>query len=188
MGGNYKKMFLELTKVALAADLGNDFELAVNRYQLKRNTVDDHHEFCEIFTDMFRYCEAHLLHVEKERIDYDWAYSRARELLESAFGQHGGLGTAYNIANTGAEGGLRLILHTIASTMLKKREEHRITTTIDMFVSPLDFQDRVEFAKWYVENYFPDGCGKDPSCLAGELKDLIRYHLSHLNDTQLRGL
>ena len=101
----------------IAREVGISHDEARMRYPLRSNTVDNMTEFFAIIGDYFNYhtgqCVSHGGTMSQAE-----ARSQAKEALEREYRRRrGNIISAYNDVHEGTNGGLRVVLDTIAESM-----------------------------------------------------------------------
>lgn len=182
-----KNLLAELEEKTIAQRIGIPHDEARMRYSLGSNTVGTFEEFNRIigdyYTKHFTSCVSH-----GGSLPASDAASRAKELLEREYRRRGGdIVTAYNDAHDGTNGGLRLILDTIAEGLKSESVERYIRDAFDRYVEPNSWEQKVEIIRQFLAQ-----CGAllgssiridRPEQYAGNYKELINSYVSALQRT-----
>jgi hypothetical protein len=182
-----KNLLTELEEKTIAQRIGIPHDEARMRYSLRSNTVGSFDEFNRIIADYyakhFTACVSH-----GGSLPASEAASRAKELLEREYRRRGGdIVTAYNDAHDGTNGGMRLILDTIAEGLKAESVGSYIRDAFDRYVEPNSWEQKVEIIREFIAH-----CGSllgssirtdRPEQYAGNYKELINSYVSALQRT-----
>ena len=182
-----KNLLAELEERTIAQRISIPHDEARGRYFLAANTVRTFDEFTRVSADYyskhFTSCVSH-----GGSLPPSEAASRAKELLEREYRRRGGdIVTAYNDAHDGTNGGLRLILDTIAEGLKAESVERYIRDAFDRYVEPNSWEQKVEIIRQFLAQ-----CGgllgssiriDRPEQYAGNYKELINSYISALQRT-----
>jgi hypothetical protein len=157
------------------------------RYPLQRNTVDDFEEFSRIIGDYYNYHFTNCVSFGGSLPNSE-AVGRAKELLEQQYRRHeGDIVTAFNDSRDGTNGGLRVVLDTIAEGLKAKSVERHIRDAFDRYVAPNSWELKVEIIRQFIRK-----CGDFLSSsirtdqverYAHNYQELIRSYVSALQNT-----
>ena len=157
------------------------------RYPLRRNTVDTFDEFGDAITDYYNH---HFQAVSNggslPRAD---AAGRAKEILEREYRRrrNGDIVAAFNDAHDGTNGGLRVVLDTIAEALKTEFVERYIRDVFDRHVAPNAWEDKVEIIRQFIRQ-----CGANlsssiradqPERYAQNFQELVRSYVDSLQRT-----
>ena len=144
------RLLKELDELAIAKKVGLPNDEARISYQLKSNTVDNFDDFARIIGDYYNH------HFSKcvsrgGRLSASEAAGRAKEILEREYRRRSGdLISAYNDAHDGTNGGLRVILDTIAESIKAESVERYIRDAFDRHVTPNSWEKKVEIIRQFI--------------------------------------
>jgi hypothetical protein len=176
-----------LNERTIAQRVGIPHDEARMRYPIDRTTVDSFGQFSDIIADYYAYhfarCVAHGGSLTRTE-----AAGRAKEILEQEYRHRDGdIVTAYNDAHDGTNGGLRVVLDTIAEA-LKAESVRRFTRDVfDHYVAPNDWDRKVEIIRQFIAQ-----CGNSlassirvnqPERYAQNYQELINAYVSALRRT-----
>jgi len=180
-------LLAELDEKAIAQRIGIPHDEARMRYPLHSNTVSSFDEFDRIITDYynkhFTACVSH-----GGSLSGAEASGRAKELLEREYRRKGGdIVMAYNDAHDGTNGGMRVVLDTIAEGLKAESLERYIRDAFDRYVSPNSWEQKVEIIRQFIAR-----CGVNlgssirpdqPERYAQNYQELIRSYVTALQQT-----
>jgi len=183
----------ELSDNVIAREVGAVHDNARAKYQIECNTVRDFPEFIDVIADYYNY---HFQCVYNcgplSRFD---AEGQVKNLVEQIYRQNqGDIINAFNDAQDSVNGGLRVLLDRICDAMKYKHIEQYIESVFDRYVSPNDWDSKVEIIRQFIAH-----CGGDlgsslrrekPESYARDYKKLIRAYTDSLKRTSstIRGL
>jgi len=140
----------ELDERTIARLVGIDHDEARMRYRLNSNTVESFYEFKDIITDYYNYHHTTCVSNGGRLADSE-AYGRAKELLERQYRKRNGdIVSAFNDSCEGVNGGLRVVLDTLADGIKAEVIERHITDVFDRYVTPNSWQDKVEIIRQFI--------------------------------------
>lgn len=171
----------------IARQVGTAHDEARMRYQLPANTVHDFAGFSATITDYYSYHHAACIS-RGGRLSNADAYAQAKGLLEREHRRRGGdIVTAYNDAHDGTNGGLRVVLDTIADSLKAEAVERYTTTVFDRHVAPNSWDQKVEIIRQFI------GCcghllansivSSQPERYAHDYSELIKSYVEGLRRT-----
>ena len=143
-------LLAELDERTTATRIGIPHDEARTRYPLGSNTVRSFDEFSWIIAD---YYNTHFTAVVSYggKLPASEAASRAKELLEQEYRRRGGdIVMAYNDAHDGTNGGMRVVLDTIAEGLKAESLERYIRDAFDRYVSPNSWEQKVEIIRQFI--------------------------------------
>ena len=180
-------LLAELDERKIAQKIGIRHDEVRMRYTLQRNTVDDFEEFSRIIGDYFSYHFTNCVSFGGS-LPASEAVGRAKELLEQQYRRHeGDIVTAFNDSRDGTNGGLRVILDTIAEGLKAESVERYIRDAFDRYVAPNSWELKVEIIRQFIRK-----CGDFLSSsirtdqverYAHNYQELIRNYVSALQNT-----
>jgi len=170
----------------IARNVGLRHDEARMRYPLSRNTVINFDEFTLVIGD---YYNRHFHYVSNggslSSVD---AAGRAKDLLDRAYRRRNSdIVGAFNDAHDGTNGGLRVVLDTIAEALKLEFVERYIRDVFDRHVAPNSWEDKVEIIRQFILQ-----CGANlssairahqPERYAQNFQELIRSYVDSLQRT-----
>jgi hypothetical protein len=180
-------LLAELDERTIAQRIGIPHDETRMRYSLRANTVGNFNEFtwtiADYYNKHFTSCVSH-----GGSLSASEAASRAKELLEREYRRRGGdIVTAYNDAHDGTNGGLRLVLDTIAEGLKAESVEGYIRDAFDRYVTPNSWEQKVEIIRQFIAQ-----CGvhlassirtNQPERYASNFRELIQSYVTALQRT-----
>lgn len=171
----------------MAQRVGLAHDEARMRYPLQSNTVDTFDRFSDIVADYYNY-HFTLCVSGGGALGRAEAAGRAKELLEKEYRrQNGDIITAFNDANDGTNGGLRVVLDKIAEALKAESVERYIREMFDRHVTPNSWELKVEIIRQFIRQ-----CGANlassiradqPERYAQNYQELIRSYVDSLQRT-----
>ena len=170
----------------IAQKVGLHHDEARLRFPLSKNTVSDFDEFSSIIADYYNH---HFQHVSKGgSLSQSDAAGRSKEVLEREYRRRGSdVVGAFNDAHDGTNGGLRVVLDTIAEALKVEFLERYIRDVFDRHVSPNEWDTKVGIISQFI-----DQCGANlassirsdqPERYAQNYQELIRSYVKSLQTT-----
>lgn len=140
----------ELDERTIAQRVGLPHDETRMRYPLHSNTVAGFDEFSNTIGDYYNYhftaCVSRGGHLSRSE-----ASGRAKELLEKEYRRRNGdIVTAYNDAHDGTNGGMRVVLDTIAEGLKADSVERYTRDAFDRHVAPNSWEDKVEIIRQFI--------------------------------------
>jgi len=176
-----------LDERALAREVGLAHDEARLHFPLKHNTVDTFDEFTAIIGNYYNHHFSRAI-AGRAKLPEPEARSRAKELLEREYRRrHGDIVSAFNDAHDGTNGGLRVILDTIADGLKAESIERYARDVFDRHVAPNSWEDKVEIIRQFIAR-----CGLElsssiqrdqPERYAQNYRDLIEAYVQGLRQT-----
>jgi hypothetical protein len=180
-------LLAELDERTIAQKIGIPHDEARMRYPLQSNTVDSFEEFNRILGN---YCNYHFTLCVSfgGNLTPSEATGRAKELLEQEYRRRGGdIVTAYNDSRDGTNGGLRIVLDTIAEGLKAESVERHIRDAFDRYVAPNSWELKVEIIKQFIREcgaFLSSSIRTDqPERYAQNYEELIRSYVTALQNT-----
>jgi len=171
----------------IARQIGLRHDEARMRYALQRNTVASFDEFSATIADYYSYHFAQCIS-NGGALGHSEAAGRAKEALEEEYRRRqGDIVTAFNDAHDGTNGGMRVVLDTIAEALKKEAVERHIRDVFDRQVAPNAWEDKVEIIRQFIRQ-----CGANlassiradqPERYAQNFQELIRSYVDALRRT-----
>lgn len=181
---NIDTLLMELDERNLARRVSVPHDNARVNYRLHSNTVSSFDEFMRIIGDYFNYHFGACVSVGG-RMSSTEAGGRAREIIEKDYRRRNGdIMTAFNNAADGTNGGLRVVLDTIADGLKAESLERCIEDAFDRHVAPNSWEQKVEIIRQFISRcgaYLSSSIRADqPERYARDYKELIRSYVQGL--------
>ena len=177
----------ELEERTIAKKVGIPNDNARISYALKSNTVDNFDEFSRIIGEYYNH---HFTHCVSRGGDLSTseAAGRAKEILEREYRRRDGdIVSAFDDAHEGTNGGLRIVLDTIAESIKAESVERYIRDVFDRHVAPNAWDKKVEIIRQFINQTgvnFDSPLNKDkPEQYAQTYQKLIRSFVNGLQRT-----
>lgn len=176
---NLNMMLQMLDEQHIANTVGISCYMARNSYSLRKPTINNFDELLDEATRFYQHMNRAVVGMGKITMP-DWmAAGHARDILERM-----GLEDAYTIAHEGIRGGLHSILEAIYQHISEEMEEKYIELVLVKFVDPVDFDDRIELMRQYLQRFGSNiPANKQPKKaaeLAVNYKEFIKMHMKYL--------
>ena len=157
------------------------------RYPLERNTVRDFDEFSSAIGDYYNHHFSSCIS-NGGALSRTEAVGRAKEALEHHYRRRNGdIVSAFNDAHDGTNGGLRVILDTLAELLKAEAVERYVRDVFDRHVAPNSWEDKVELIRQFIERCGPDLStsldADHPERYARDYTELIRAYVDSLRQT-----
>jgi len=180
-------ILIALDEREIAQRVGLAHDEARMRYPLQRNTVNDFDEFSDIIADYYNYHFAQCVSGGGV-MSRPQAAGRAKEMLESEYRRRDGdIVTAFNDAHDGINGGMRVVLDTIAEAMKTESVERYIRDVFDRHVAPNAWEDKVDIIRQFIArcggNLASSIRADQPERYAQNFRELIRSYIEALRRT-----
>ena len=180
-------LLTELNERTIAQKVGIPHDEARMCYPLGSNTISSFDEFSTVIADYYNHHFARYIS-SGVRLSESEAAGRAKEFLEQQYRRRGGdIVTAYNDCHDGTNGGLRIVLDTIAEGLKSESVERYIRDVFDRHVSPNCWEDKVKIIRQFMAqcgNYLSSSIQVDqPERYAQNFQELIRSYVSALQNT-----
>lgn len=158
------------------------------QYRLSSNTVRNFREFSAVITDYYNYHHTTCLS-RGGRLSNTDAYGEVKDLLEREYRRRGNgdIVSAFNDAHDGTNGGLRVVLDTIADSLKAEAVERYMTAVFDRHVAPNSWDQKVEIIRQFI------GCcghllaksivSSQPERYAHDYSELIKSYVEGLRRT-----
>ena len=157
------------------------------QYHLSSNTVADFGQFSDIITDYYNYhhtrCISH-----GGTFGRDDAYGKVKKLLENEYRKKGrDIISAFNDTHDGTNGGLRVVLDTIAESLKAEAVENYVTSIFDRYVTPNSWEDKVSIISQFITYSGPylssSIVAGQPERYAQNYSELIKSYTEGLRQT-----
>jgi len=134
-------------------EVENDIMNALNNFNITKNRIDNYDEFKDCLIDFTRSAWRSLLHAPTIfKDDRDFLYTKALEYLKNDYPGNTEI-TAYEIMESGAEGGTYTVLKNLASSMARMISNDGIKTKVGEYIHNLSFDEQGAASKEYIEKY-----------------------------------
>jgi len=184
----FEKLIEELEPERIARAIDIPLDSVREGFGLKRMTISNYEEFMGICSRF----HGRLLGAYMGRdigMPRWMGEEKVIEILNRSFGSIGGLGGAFKIASTGeafkgARGGMAAILDAIYISVKNELKEYWIGHAIKKYVSPIDWDDRVDLMCQYLRRYggyVSQDNKRSAMELATNAENIIRMHLEVTN-------
>ena len=157
------------------------------QYHLSSNTVTDWDQFSDIITDYYNYHHTSCIS-RGGALGRNDAYAKAKTLLENEYRRkHGDIVSAFNDAHDGTNGGMRVVLDTIAESLKAEAVENYMTSIFDQYVKPNSWDQRVDIIRQiiaYCGPYLSSSIvASQPERYARDWSELIKSYVEGLRQT-----
>ena len=180
-------LLAELDERTTAKRIGIPHDEARTRYALGSNTVSNFDDFSRIISE---YYNSHFTACISNggKLPTPEATSRAKELLEKEYRRRGGdIVMAFNDAYDGTNGGMRVVLDTIAEGLKAESLERYIRDVFDRYITPNSWEQKVEIIRQFIAHcgvYLGSSIRSDqPERYAQNYQELIRSYVTALQQT-----
>lgn len=176
-----------LDERTIAQRIGIPHDEARLRYQVSANTVGSFEAFTDIIADY--YAHHHALCVARGgQLSHSEAAGRAKELVEQQYRKrHGDIVSAFNDVHDGTNGGLRVVLDTIAEALKSESIERYIRDIFDRHVAPNSWEQKVEIIRQFIArcsiSLSASIRADQPERYAQNYNELIRSYMDALHQT-----
>jgi hypothetical protein len=176
-----------LDEIEIARQVAVDHDEARMQYHLFSNTVADFSQFSDLITNYYNYhhtkCISH-----GGTFGRDDAYSEVKGLLENEYRKkRGDIVSAFNDAHDGTNGGMRVVLDTIAESLKARAVENYVTSIFDRYVAPNDWPAKVEIIRQFINCCGPylssSIVAGQPERYAQNYSELVRSYTEGLRQT-----
>lgn len=182
-----RSLLSALDERTIAQIIGIPHDEARMHYSLGSNTTRDFAEFSDAIAGYYNYhytrCVSH-----GGQLSYSDAAGRAKELLEKEQRKRNGdIVSAYNDAHDGTNGGMRVVLDTIAEGLKAEAVQRYTRDIFDRHVAPNSWEDKVEIIRQFISR-----CGMNlstsiradqPERYAQNYNELITSYVTALQET-----
>jgi hypothetical protein len=157
------------------------------RYHLSSNTVRDFDQFSRIIAAYFNHHYGSCISRGGSLSNAD-AYVEAKNSLEREQRKRGGdIVTVFNDAHDGTNGGLRVVLDTIADSLKAEAIERYTTALFDRHVAPNSWNQKVEIIRQFIAccgSMLAGSISRDqPERYARDYGELIKSYVEGLRRT-----
>jgi hypothetical protein len=177
----------EIDERVIAKKVGIPNDEARISFIIKKNTVDNFDEFSRIIGDYYNHHFTKCVSKGGSLSTSD-AAGRAKEILDREYRRSDGdVVTAFNDSHDGTNGGLRLVLDTIAENIKAESIERYIRDVFDRHVTPNSWDKKVEIIRQFINQTSVDigsSIKKDqPERYAQNYQEVIRSYVNGLKRT-----
>jgi len=177
----------ELDESVIARRISIFHDEARLKYTIDKNTVNNFEEFDWYLADYYNYHFTKCISYGGRLSNFD-ASERAKKILLNDYRDHGGnIVSAFNNAQDGTNGGLRVILDKIADALKTESIENYIQNAFDRYVKPNSWHQKIDIIRQFI-----DRCGpylarsirsEEPERYAQNYQELIHSYLTALKNT-----
>lgn len=126
---------------------------AINSFKIGRGVVQTQDEFELLLANFFCHVENVVLKINPRRLPHpDMDMHRCANMLRKEYGTNGET-TAFEIAKSGAEGGLYSVLKAVARHMADEYASNYIGAIVSEFWESLSVDERLAVSKEYLDKY-----------------------------------
>ena len=186
--GTFHTLLAALNEREIARQVAIEHDEARIRYPLSSNTVRDWRDFSETVADYYNHHHTSCIG-RGGRLPHTSAYSKAKDLLDREYRRRGGgnMVSAFNDAHDGTNGGMRVVLDTIADHLKAQAVEEYTTAMFDMHVAPNAWNDKVEIIRQFIDCCGPMLAGSvvahQPERYAHDFTELVKAYVEGLRRT-----
>ncbi|MGA2497748.1 MAG: hypothetical protein ABSH20_08405 [Tepidisphaeraceae bacterium] len=160
-----KLLLKELSESTMTQQVTLKHDEARLQYRPQTNVCASYAEFVAVIADYYNHHYSHCIS-RGARLPPAEAAARAKTLLDGIYQQHGGtIGTAFQDAKDGRNGGLRGILDAMAETLKMEAMQQYMREVLDRHAEPDNWAQKVELVRQLLKL-----CGAqiDPTIQANE--------------------
>jgi len=185
--GTIHSMLAALDEREIARQVTMAHDEARMRYHLSSNTVRDFDQFSRIIAAYFNHHYGSCISRGGSLSNAD-AYVEAKNSLEREQRKRGGdIVTVFNDAHDGTNGGLRVVLDTIADSLKAEAIERYTTALFDRHVAPNSWNQKVEIIRQFIAccgSMLAGSISRDqPERYARDYGELIKSYVEGLRRT-----
>lgn len=171
----------------IARRIGIPHDEARMQYQLQSNTVRDSDQFSAAVADYYNHHFTSCIS-NGGRLSSAEAWGRGKELLEREYRKRrGNIVSAYNNANDGTNGGMRVVLDTIAEGLKAEVIERYVQDVFDRHVALSSWEKKVDTISQFIAQCGPylssSIKASQPERYARDYSELIRSYVEGLQQT-----
>ena len=185
--GSLTSILKQLDERYIARTIGIRHDEARMTYYLSSNTVADMDKFRQVIGDYYNHHFTTCISRGGTLNTFE-AQERAKEIIGRDYKSRGSsfIG-AYNDAHDGTNGGLRIVLDTIANRLKEESVERHIRNVFDNEVRPNKWEDKVDIIRQFIAQCGPDLAGSidvsKPEKYASNYDVIIRAYMDSLKRT-----
>lgn len=182
-------LLADIDPVTIAQKVGIAHDRARGQFSLPKITVSTEDEFLAIIADYYNHHFTTCV-TQGGALPRSEAVSRAEALIERAYQRRGGnLATAYQDAQHGTNGGLRVILDVVAEGLKAESVEHYVRDAFRRHVGMSSWTDKVDIMRQFLKilgRSLPSNIRTDePERYARDYEELIRGYVSSMDQLTL---
>ena len=174
-----QSILTEINQEALLRHVVRPIDAARATFLPGAATTNSFDEFNEIVTAFYIRLQRHTYRLI-EPVDLNVASSEARALLEKAFFKKGGWDAALAEAETGVNGGIRIVLDVMTEHFKHDHQEKYLDQALETALKPLDWEKTVSLTQAILkrlEHTLPQQVVSQPESYARELKDILKTYV-----------
>jgi len=157
------------------------------QYSLHSNTVGSFHQFSDVISNYYNYHYTSCVS-NGGNLSLSESAGRAKELLEKEYRKRQrDIVSAFNDAHDGTNGGMRVVLDTIAEGLKAESLERYIRDVFDRHVTPNSWEQKVDIIRQFIDQcgaYLSSTIRADqPERYAQDYNELIRSYMDGLQRT-----
>lgn len=185
--GSLDYLLAMIDEQAIARNVSIPHDEARMRYSLRKNTVSNFDEFAGLIADYYNHhvsqCVMHGGYLSRTE-----SAGRAKQILEQEYRRQGGtIVTAFNDAQDGTNGGLRVVLDRIAEALKTESVERYIRDAFDRYVAPNSWEQKVDIMRQFISRFghllSSSIRANQPERYAHNYEELIRSYVDSLKRT-----
>ena len=131
--------------------LEKQIDKAMNTFKLNKTSTENQEEFETCLANFLWHTDQAILKINPP-VNPKMHYHRCLRLLNEEYGPKGER-IAFEMAQTGLDGGLYAVLKTIAKRLARFYAQNKVSYLVDEFWVKLSFDDKAKAAKKYSEKY-----------------------------------
>lgn len=126
---------------------------ALINFRIDSPTITDWNAFRSCMARLLRHLEIHVLHAhEYPDVALDFQWGRCMQLLDGEYGPNGEK-AAFEIARTGNEGGLYMVLKALARAVVKRYGGSEVSARVLHFWNSLSAEEKIAATTEYLNKY-----------------------------------
>ena len=180
-------LLVEINEQTIARHIGIPHDEARMCYSLSSNTIGSFDEFSMVISNYYMHHFTSCISPGGNLSSAE-AIGRAKEIIEQQYRRRNGdLISAYNDGHDGTNGGMRVVLDTIAEGLKAESVERYIRDVFDRYVAPNSWEEKVRIIRQFIakcgECLASSICSDQPERYARDYQDLIRSYVMALQNT-----
>lgn len=177
----------ELDERNLAIKIGSIHDRTRMQYRSDTNTIGSFDEFSKAIGDYYNY-HFSICNSNGGRLSESEASQAAKEIIQGHYQrQNGNLVNAYNDAQDGTNGGMRVLLDLIAEDLKMRSISRYVQNVFDQYVAPNSWEEKVSIIRQFIDAYghlLSGGIDRaNPERYAQDFQTLIRQIVEALRQT-----
>jgi hypothetical protein len=126
---------------------------AINRFNSNVTQIENWEEFAKYMGRLYSHVERHVLRLHQSLdIDDDYYWGMCLRTLKHLYGKQGEK-AAFEMARTGAEGGLYAVVKGVAMKMAEEYSNNEIAARVCAYLAGLSPDEQLEAVNEYIEGY-----------------------------------